>query len=357
MEVIRRHTPIACFYRGGPPVDDDPAAVIHRALDDALVPYYPLAGRLREVEGRRLVVDCTGEWVLFVEADADVRLAELEAATGLRPPFPCLDRLLCYVEGSSGVLNCTLLLIQVTWLLCGGFAFAFRVNHVTCDAAGVAQFVSAVAEIARGLPAPTVPAAWNFNIVFNGLPPNLAATTFDFEVLTAALWPSGAPARRRSISRRTRVVSVVNFRHVPELGLPAGYYGNARACPWAVVAVTALRGRCWQARWATRWRWCGRRRRRCSDRRVRAVHDRPAGLLVLRGRPYVAMANLFLVSDNRHAGFQRVELGRGEPVYGVPAALPFGVSFFVHIGNGGGVGAVGAMIVRPRPAIDRFAPR
>ncbi|OEL18210.1 hypothetical protein BAE44_0020771 [Dichanthelium oligosanthes] len=48
---------------------------------------------------------------MFVEADADVRLAELEAA-GLMPPFPCADQLLFDVEGSSGVLNCPLLLIQ-----------------------------------------------------------------------------------------------------------------------------------------------------------------------------------------------------------------------------------------------------
>ena len=57
--------------------------------------------------------DCTGEGVLFVEADADVRLAELERGGGIRPPFPCMDQLLFDVEGSSGVLDCPLLLIQV----------------------------------------------------------------------------------------------------------------------------------------------------------------------------------------------------------------------------------------------------
>ena len=67
---------------------------------------------LREVEGRKLVVDCAGEGVVFVEADADVCMAELEAA-GLRLPFPCMDQLLFDVEGSGGVLNSPLLLIQV----------------------------------------------------------------------------------------------------------------------------------------------------------------------------------------------------------------------------------------------------
>jgi hypothetical protein len=113
MDVMRSQASTALFYRGGEGVDGtDPAGVIRRALGEALVHYYPLAGRLREIEGRKLVVDCTGEGVLFVEADADVKLADLEAA-GLRPPFPCMDQLLFDVEGSSGILNSPLLLVQV----------------------------------------------------------------------------------------------------------------------------------------------------------------------------------------------------------------------------------------------------
>ncbi|KAF8677904.1 hypothetical protein HU200_046389 [Digitaria exilis] len=105
-EGLRFQVPVVLFYRrrvaGGN--GDDPVRLIRRALGEALVPYHRLAGRLREVEGRKLVVDCSGEGVLFVEADADVRLAELEAA-GLRPPFPCMDQLLCEdfdVQGSGG---------------------------------------------------------------------------------------------------------------------------------------------------------------------------------------------------------------------------------------------------------------
>jgi hypothetical protein len=113
-DTMRRHMSLAFFYRGGKDgvAPGDPAGVIRRALGEALVHYYPLAGRLREVEGRKLVVDCTGEGVLFVEAEADVRLAELHAA-GLRPPFPYMEQLLLEVEGSSGMLDTPLMLIQV----------------------------------------------------------------------------------------------------------------------------------------------------------------------------------------------------------------------------------------------------
>ncbi len=85
------------------------------------------------------MVECTAEGVVFVEADADVRLQELEedgdGGGELRPPFPSMDQLLFDVEGSGGgVLGSPLLLVQVTRLLCGVFVFVVRVNHTMCDA-------------------------------------------------------------------------------------------------------------------------------------------------------------------------------------------------------------------------------
>nr|XP_016506676.1 PREDICTED: benzyl alcohol O-benzoyltransferase-like [Nicotiana tabacum] len=67
----------------------------------------------QEGTGRKLMVDCTGEGNMFVDADADVTLEEF--GDELHPPFPCLDELLFYVPHSAGVLNCTLLLIQVNY--------------------------------------------------------------------------------------------------------------------------------------------------------------------------------------------------------------------------------------------------
>ncbi|TVU17907.1 hypothetical protein EJB05_33968, partial [Eragrostis curvula] len=53
--VLRGHVPFVFLYRGGKGVRaDDPATVIRRALEAALVPFYPLAGRVREVEARKL---------------------------------------------------------------------------------------------------------------------------------------------------------------------------------------------------------------------------------------------------------------------------------------------------------------
>lgn len=90
---------------------DDPAKVIREALAKALVYYYPFAGRLKEGHNRKLMVDCTGEGILFVEGDADVTLAQL--GDTIRPPCPYIEEFLHDVPGSKAILGCPLLLIQV----------------------------------------------------------------------------------------------------------------------------------------------------------------------------------------------------------------------------------------------------
>ena len=109
---LRFQIPVIQFYRNDPSMGGtDPVKVIREAIAKTLVFYYPFAGRLREGPTRKLMVECTGEGVVFIEADADVTLEQFGDA--LQPPFPCLEELLYDVPGSAGVLNCPLLLIQV----------------------------------------------------------------------------------------------------------------------------------------------------------------------------------------------------------------------------------------------------
>lgn len=90
----------------------DPAQIVKSALEKVLVYYYPFAGRIREGPGRKLAVECNGEGVVFVEADADVRLEDFGNA--LCPPIPCHEDLLCVPETPVGdVINRPLLYIQV----------------------------------------------------------------------------------------------------------------------------------------------------------------------------------------------------------------------------------------------------
>ncbi|KAL5224043.1 hypothetical protein ABZP36_010682 [Zizania latifolia] len=125
---LRFHTPVVQLFRSNAAMGElDPTPVIRAAVARALVYYYPFAGRLRELEGRKLAVDCTGEGVLFTEADADVRLDHFGDA--LHPPFPCIEELVFDVPGSSAILGTPLLLLQVTRLACGGFILAMRWNQ------------------------------------------------------------------------------------------------------------------------------------------------------------------------------------------------------------------------------------
>ncbi|MED6124151.1 hypothetical protein PIB30_056368 [Stylosanthes scabra] len=93
----------------------DPVHVIKEALSKALVLYYPLAERLKEAPKGKLMVDCTGEGVLFIEANADVTLEQFGA--DLLPPFPCFDELLYHVPYSDdGIVDSPLLFIQLKFL-------------------------------------------------------------------------------------------------------------------------------------------------------------------------------------------------------------------------------------------------
>jgi hypothetical protein len=78
---LRLQAPLLLFYRGDSSTkknDEDPVKVIREALAKVLVHYYPFAGRLRETDNGKLRVDCTGEGILFQEADANVSLKTLE---------------------------------------------------------------------------------------------------------------------------------------------------------------------------------------------------------------------------------------------------------------------------------------
>ncbi|RDY02171.1 hypothetical protein CR513_14410, partial [Mucuna pruriens] len=66
--------------------------------------------RLREGPGCKLMVDCTGEGVLSIEADEDVTLHQFGDA--LQPPFPCFQKLLYDVPGSKELLTLPFILFR-----------------------------------------------------------------------------------------------------------------------------------------------------------------------------------------------------------------------------------------------------
>uniref|UniRef100_A0A803NQ05 Uncharacterized protein n=1 Tax=Cannabis sativa TaxID=3483 RepID=A0A803NQ05_CANSA len=145
------------------------ASAIREALSRALVPYYPLAGRLKEYSTNPnigLQVDCCGEGVWFVDASSDSKLEhfnyfdDLIDASNYSAVSSSHDHLLPNHIHGSLLGDQPLVQIQVTRFACDGFVMGLVFSHIICDGLGAAQFLNAVGEFARGFDRLTVDPVW-----------------------------------------------------------------------------------------------------------------------------------------------------------------------------------------------------
>ncbi|KAG8082623.1 hypothetical protein GUJ93_ZPchr0014g47103 [Zizania palustris] len=394
-DCFRFYRSVIFFYRAGGgratsrDGEEDPARVIRDALAAALVHYYPLAGRLRELPCGKLVVDCTGEGGSFVEADADVALEEF--GDTLCPPIPCTGELLCLPESNSAVVtNRPLLYVQVTRLKCGGFVFGSQICHNLVDAVGVTQFLQAVGELASGMAAPRVRPVWARDLLDARDPPRPTCHHPEYEpasdeandklrpgeklvhgaflfgrddiavlreqlpafmkhrcsrflLISAFTWRCRTAALGYGPGEEVRFMFVVNGRgRRGDRPLPDGFYGNALTFGVARTTAGEL----------------------CSGPLSRAVELIAAALVrtaadgytqsvadtvVLRGRPRFTTARTYVVTDLTKSALHEVDLGWGRPVFGGPATTTLAT---FHLPASGG-GIVVPMGLPPR-AMERF---
>ncbi|CAO2834348.1 unnamed protein product [Amaranthus hypochondriacus] len=395
---LRFHIPMIQIYRndgssGGALRGQDPAKVLKEAVSKALVFYYPLAGRLREKAGGKLVVECNGEGILFVEAYADVTLNEF--GDTIVPPFPCLDELIFDVPGSSEILDSPLMLIQVTKLKCGGFVLGLRYNHTIADAPGIVLLMNAIAELAHGLQSPSTLPVWDRHILnarttpqvtydhheydvvsdLNGtniiptdelvhksfsfgpkelvalrrlLPANQKATKF--ELLCAFLWRCRTIALQPDPEELVRFICVFNFRYrFPHL-LPSGYYGNGFGLPIAISTARKLTEN--PIGYAVNL--VQKAKEAVTPEFAKSLPD----FLVLNNRPCFTTQGTFLISDVTKAGIEYVDYGWGLPVYSGPAKAGVGnmtpISFHVPFKNEKGEKGILVPICLPEDAMEIF---
>ncbi|MED6171361.1 hypothetical protein PIB30_040064 [Stylosanthes scabra] len=304
-EGLRMHNYDIMFYKSNPRMKGkDPAKVIVEAISMALVHYYPLAGRIREEgQNRKLVVDCNGEGVLFVEADAHVSLEDL--GDSIMPP--CLSiwkHVLIHVPRSHLILGCPLLFIQ---------------------------FLEMVATMARDPQAP----------VIQHLP------VWQREIFTARDPPRVTCNHPTLDMNPNEVVSVSCFITAHgKIGIPKGYYGNAFSLPAAVSDAGTL---C-RKPLSYGIELIREGKAKMNEEYIRSMVD----FLVIKGRPMHRTTGQFMVADMTRVGFDEVDFGWGKAIFGGSMGARPLVSFLSCFRNGKGEDGIVAPVLLPRLVMKRF---
>ncbi|RLN03663.1 anthranilate N-benzoyltransferase protein 1 [Panicum miliaceum] len=277
LAVPKTHTPLVYYYPapaaagGGGGATDGPdpegffaPARLKAALARALVPFYPLAGRLGVGEGGRLQIDCNAEGALFAVARADFAADDVFQDY---EPSPEVRRMFVPFA-PSGDPPCVMAMFQVTFLKCGGVVLGTGIHHVTMDGMGAFHFIQTWTGVARGLelaeacgtppfhdrtllrarspPCPAFDHPVYSPGLLNGRPrpfvtrvysvsPKLLADiksrcapgVSTYCAVTAHLWRAMCVARGLAAGAETRLRVPANVRHRLRPPLPRSYFGNA----------------------------------------------------------------------------------------------------------------------------------
>ncbi|GAA0147224.1 acetyltransferase [Lithospermum erythrorhizon] len=384
-EANRIDLPTIPFYRRRePPLErKDPVKVIRDSLAVALVFYYPLAGRLRELRGRKLMVECTSERMLFIEADASVKLEEF-GEDGIRPPsIPCLDQLIYVVPSSSGIINSPLRLIQVTRLICDGFILAICFNHTKLDGFALIKILTAMGEIARGILTPSVLPIWQRELFCSRHPPRITHIHPEYDQFP-------------------NEIRVPRYLHKPDSLIPRSFFfgpeeistlmsklvsNNSRkisssfnlvaACVWCCRTIVLQFDPTDEVRFLCVVRplipittagelvenvdfaveLISKIKFKATKEHLHSVAD----FMVLKGRPPFSLVRTYVVSDNTSITNENVDFGWGKSESasvasfdGVPSDVSFYIPFEIKNSDHGGKGIM-VPISLPAEAMERFA--
>ncbi|KAM0896598.1 hypothetical protein ACQ4PT_023088 [Festuca glaucescens] len=321
---LRLYTTIIEFFRRHVPgVPEQPAAssIIKAALAEALVYYYPIAGRLRELlRGKKLVVECTAEGVIFVRAQADVRLEEY--GQPLVQPYPCVDELLCEVGDVRSVVGKPLLYLQLargeahptvlpTWqrhlLISSSEATSESGGHDSASMVGVdndGKPLLTQASLERMVTRSFLFGKREIAALRSGVPACLAQSATVFDIITGTLWRCRTSALEHPPDEQVCVAFVSNARGrwKRDPPLPPGFYGNELFGTVAEATAGELCG----GSLADAVELVCKAKFRVTDEYVRSALD-----IMARGGLYmkVALNRTLPMSDITHCGDDSLDLG------------------------------------------------
>ncbi|CAN6709087.1 unnamed protein product [Malus baccata var. baccata] len=338
--------------------NDEAGEVIKDALKKVLVHYYPLAGRLAISAEGKLIVDCTGEGAVFVEAETDCVIEEIGDTT--RPDPETLGKLVYDVPGAKNMLEMPPLVVQVTKFKCGGFSLGLCMNHCMFDGIGAMEFVNSWGKIARGLPL-TAPPFLDRSILKARNPPRIEyphhefseitgtssnndlceekmlyrSFSFDsekleklkmkareegalencttFEALSAFVWKARTRALNPLPEQQIKLLFAVDGRPKFRPPLPKGYFGNGivltnSICQAGDLLDKPLSNAVGLVQDAIKM---------VTDSYMRSAIDY---FELTRARP--SLASTLLITTWSKLSFYTTDFGWGEPVLSGPVALP-----------------------------------
>ncbi|KAE8688528.1 putative Integrase-type DNA-binding superfamily protein [Hibiscus syriacus] len=381
-----------------------PVSRLKSALAKALVPYYPLAGRVRAKPDGGLEVVCRGQGALFIEAVSDHEANELERA----PRFVTQWKKLLSVDVADVLKGTPPLIVQMTWLKDGNAALGVGFNHCLCDGIGSAEFLNSFAELAsvtsqtklaefkfkpnpvwdRHLlnPPPFQPSrnCNNYNSPshhpeFNRVPDlcgflsrfsneRLVPTSFifnkasleelkkvafstsrlsessntTFEFLSAHIWRSWARALNLPSNQTLKLLFSINVRDRVKPSLPSGFYGNAFVLGCAQTSVKDLTER--GLGYATML--VKKAKERVDSEFVKSVVES-----VSRGRATPDSVGVLILSQWSRLGLDKVDFGYAKPVHVGPICCD---RYCLLLPVFNQTDAVKAMVAVPTSAAQRY---
>ncbi|CAK9221603.1 unnamed protein product [Sphagnum jensenii] len=352
--------------------------ILVEALGKTLVPFYPMAGRLKKGDKGRMEIDCNAAGVLLVEAEADAKISEF----GEFAPDPRFRQLVPQIDYSCDISSYPLLVLQITFFKCGGASLGVGMQHHIADGMAGIHCINTWSEMARGIPlkvqpfidrtllkarSPPTP---KFHHIEYQPPPCLiklpmvelpmAVRVFKFtkeqigtlksmatddqkkityssyEMLSGHIWKCVTQARKLHGSQETKLFIATDGRSRLIPPLPKGYFGNVifTATPMSTANELVDKPLTYAA---------GKIRdavARMDDEYLRSALDylelQPDLSKLVRGASHFGSPNLGITSWARMPVYD-CDFGWGRPIFMGPAIIAFeGLAFILSSPNGDG---------------------
>ncbi|XP_042480204.1 omega-hydroxypalmitate O-feruloyl transferase-like isoform X2 [Macadamia integrifolia] len=338
--------------------NEQASQIIKDALAKVLVHYYPLAGRLTISSEGKLIVDCTGDGAVFVDAKANCTMEQIGDIT--KPDPATLSKLVYDIPGAKNILEIPPLVAQVTKFECGGFVLGLSLNHCMFDGIGAMEFVNSWGETARGLQLSVPPyidrgilkardqpkiefphnefaeiedisntanlyqeetlyRSFSFDsdkleqLKMNVMKEGILKKCTTFEALSAFVWRARSQALKLKPDQQTKLLFAVDGRTRFDPPLPKGYFGNG------IVLTNSLcsAGELLENPLSFTVGLVQKAVQMVTDIYMRSAIDY---FEITRARP--SLAATLLITTWSRLSFHITDFGWGEPLLSGPVALP-----------------------------------